>query len=109
MTPGVAIKPGFRELDAALVLVQGVVEAQAGVELVVQPLALNAFAIGVIRNAVDLETEIKSGVGGRHRGRRAEAQRRGEDRQHAERAENHSTAEYVPRRREPQSAISSVR
>jgi hypothetical protein len=89
--------------------VKGVVEAEPDVELVVQSLALNAIPIGVIRKAVDVEIEIKSAVGGRRSGRRAQGERRGDDVQHPRRAELHSRAEYVPRWREPQSTVLSVR
>jgi hypothetical protein len=58
--------------------VQRVGEAKPAVLLVVQPFALNAFAVGVVRKAVNVE--IESAVGGRRRPGRAERQRRSEDR-----------------------------
>ena len=92
MASRVAVEAGFHELDAALVLVQRVVQAEPEVELVVQPLAVNAFPVGVVGKAVDLEAEIKSGVGGGHGGRRTVGQRRGEDPEHPERKKLHSRA-----------------
>jgi len=89
--------------------VKGVVEAEPGVELVVQSLALNAIPVGVMRKAVDVEIEIESAVGGGRSRRRAQGERRGDDEQQPRRAELHSRTEYVPRGREPQSAVLSVR
>jgi len=115
VAPRVLVEPGLRELDPALVLVKGVVEAEPDVERVVQSILLNAFPIGVIRKALDVEIEIKSAVSGRRSRWRAQGERRGDDAQHPRGAELHSRArayrgrEYVPRRLEPQSSGLSVR
>ncbi len=67
----IPVEPGLGEGDAALVLVQRVIEAQAEVQLVVQAAAARALPVGVVRKAVDVDVEIESLVRLAELGRRA--------------------------------------
>jgi hypothetical protein len=126
--PGIPVEPGLGEADAALVLVQGVIETQAEIERVIDAAAARPLPVGVVRKAVGVDVEIESGVRrldvarrvcrgslGHGSACRAEGQRRGEQRLPPCRGKFHSRPkvyrgrEYVPRCVERQSVILSVR
>jgi hypothetical protein len=72
MAARVAVEADLDELDAALVLVDRVIEAEAKVELVVEPALVRAILVDVVREGVDVQVEIESAAligGGRARGR----------------------------------------
>ena len=72
MAARVTVEAGLYELDAALVLVDRVIEAEPEVELVVEPALARALLVGVVRESVDVQVEIESAAligGGRARGR----------------------------------------
>jgi hypothetical protein len=73
MAPRVLIEPHLGEADAALILLQRVVQPEAEVDLVVQAGVARALPVRVIRKAVDMQIKtIESAIVGERNGRRAE-------------------------------------
>lgn len=62
VSAGIVIKPGLNKADSTRVIVEPVVKAEPEIDLVVQVLAVNAFAVGMVRESVDVQIKRESGI-----------------------------------------------